>query len=52
MGWDDQMRGIQTFNQLESSRTIWRRMKGWDDQMTGLQKIVQVHIPPGEDDMG
>jgi hypothetical protein len=50
MGWDDQMRGLQTIDQVHVLPGDWRRMKrmGWDDQMRGLQTIDQVHVHPGD----
>ena len=42
MGWDDQMKGIQT---IDNSRTFWRQMKRmrWDDQMRGLIKQLTTY---------
>ena len=50
MGWDDQMKGPQTIDQVHIlSGDGWR---GWDgdDQMRGRQTIDQVHVLPKDDE--
>ena len=52
MGWDDQIRGLQTIDQVHIlPGDGWR---GWDgdDQMRGLQTIDQVHVLPKDDEEG
>ena len=48
MGWDDQMRGLQTLHQVHvhSGRRV-KRM-GWDDQLRVLQTIDCVHVLSGD----
>jgi hypothetical protein len=45
MGWDDQMSGIQTIDQVHVP-------SGEDDQMRSLKTIDQVHVLAGENGIG